>query len=96
MENLKSFNQRLEQGLTSESVDTEVSNIVESSLGVLKNDLWDVEDKKYQLEYRKTLLETLRKKLDQDLFNQKYGDIQTAIDLIDVEIDKLGPWWEHN
>lgn len=89
MENFKSFNQRLEQGLTSESVDTEVSNIVESSLGVLKNDLWDVEDKKYQLEYRKTLLETLRKKLDQSLFDQKYGDIQTAIDLIDSDINKL-------
>ena len=89
MENFKSFNQRLEEGLTSESVDTEISNIVESSLRVLKNDLWDKEDKKYQLEYRKKLLETLREKLDHALFDQKYGDIQTAIDLIDSEIDKL-------
>ena len=90
MENFKSFNQRLEQGLTSEFVDTEVQNIIESSLGVLKSDLWDIEDKKYELEYRKTLLETLRQKLDQVLLDQKYGNIQTAIDLIDGEIDKLG------
>jgi len=90
MENFKRFNQRLEQGMTSESVDTEVQNIVESSLAVLKNDLWNIEDKKYQLEYRKTLLETLRQKLDSRLFDQKYGDIQTTIDLIDGEINKLG------
>ena len=89
MENFKSFNQRIEKDLTSESVDTEVQNIVESSLGVLKNDLWDIEDKKYELKYRKTLLETLRQKLDQVLLDKKYGDIQTAIDLIDAEIEKL-------
>lgn len=89
MENFKSFNQRLDQGVTSEFVDAELHNIIESSLGVLKNDLWGIEDKKYELEYRKTLLETLRQKLDQALFDQKYGDIQTAIDLIDGEIDKL-------
>ncbi len=89
MENFKSFNQRLEQGVTSESVDNEVRNIVESSLDVLKNDLWDIEDKKYQLKYRITLLETLRQKLDQVVLDQKYGDIQTSIDLIDGEIDKL-------
>lgn len=90
MENFQSFNQRIEKGLTAESVDTEIQNIVESSLGVLKNDLWDMGEKKYQLEYRKTLLETLRQKLDQILLDQKYGDIQTAIDLIDSEINKLG------
>ncbi len=90
MENFKSFNQRLEQGMTSESVDTEVQNIVESSIGVLKNNLRDTREKMQELEYRKTLLETLRQKLDKSLFDQKYGDIQTAIDLIDSEIDKLG------
>ena len=89
MENLKSFSQRIEKDFTSESVDTEIQNIVESSLGVLKNDLWDTKRKIYQLGYRKELLETLRQKLDQMLLDQKYGDIQTAIDLIDGEIDKL-------
>lgn len=89
MENFKTFTQRIGKGVTVESVDTEVQNIVESSMGVLKNDLWDKEDKKYQLEYRKTLLETLRKNLNQVLFDQKYGDIQAAIDLIDSEADKL-------
>lgn len=89
MENFKSFNERLDQGVTSESVDVEVQNIVESSLGALKNDLWDTQEKVQELEYRKRLLETLRQKLDKSLFDQKYGDIQTAIDLIDGEIEKL-------
>lgn len=89
MENFKKFTERIASGMTSETTDVEVQGIVESSLGVLKNDLWDTKEKINQLNYHKELLETLRKSLSEEVLDLKYGDIQTAIDLIDGEVYKL-------
>ena len=89
MENFKKFTQRIEEGLSVESAEIEIHNIIESSLGVLKNNLLDTEDKINGLKYRQELLETLRKKMSEEILDLKYKDIQTAIDLIETEIEKL-------